>query len=259
MKNHILILLFSLIFLTNCGYKYTVNIHESLQGRQVTNKSFLVLPIEDMEYNPPSTCFFPADRSQQPLFEEEWNRRMQENLPTTFPNQKWHFYHKNDDLLEKYGSSLSIVLTIAQTGLVSEPVYGMGSADIIYMNNRYDSQLQDLMKKLNEEQKIDYVVVFVGPALTGEIVTTYTGGPHGGSFSSTKYFTSRLQVQVWDCATGNIMICTGGWNKASGFCFFISPEEMSIKGNIDQLMDNLNNIIARIIRKSNDSYAGIDD
>jgi hypothetical protein len=230
---------------SGCGYKYTIVSDNNLKLSAISKTTIAVFPVGQIQYSPPSSCLFPADLSKEPVLRNDWNADIQAMLQKNFPEQKFVFLTENDDLLNNAGGNLSSLYSRAERNTAAQRVSRSSSNQIYYMPMDRNSSLQPFFNQLREKTEAQYAVFFLTPSLTGEIQTSYNAGT--GSFSSTKYYTADIQIQIWDCTSSQLMYSSGGWNKSAGYCFFVSPENVSIHKSNKEMFQNLFKAISSLL------------
>jgi len=230
---------------TGCGLKYTQALDKSLEKSKIPASSFVVFPVIDMSYAPPASCLWPVNTEDGPKYQDHWNKEVKKELTKTFPNEKWLFL--TDDSA-KYLENIDVIrqtCQIANQKAVSQMVSIVSEDKIDYIDGIADTRMAEILKKISDSANVNYAIIFTSPSLSGEVHTTYNGN---GGFTSTTYYTSTVRAQVWDCNTGKLLFCSGGWNKSSGFCFFVSPQDMSIQNSTGQILDRLTKIISHLLK-----------
>jgi hypothetical protein len=234
-----------LLLFTGCGLKYTQALDKSLEKSKIPAGSFVVFPVIDMSYAPPSSCLWPANTEDGQKYQDNWNKEVKKQLTRTFPNEKWLFltddstrYLENQDVIRQ-------TCQLANQKAVSQLVSVASEDKIDYIDGIADTRMAEILKKISDSANVNYAIIFTSPSLSGEVHTTYNSN---GGFTSTTYYTSTVRAQVWDCTTGKLLFCSGGWNKSSGFCFFVSPQDMSIQNSTGQILDRLTKIISHLLK-----------
>jgi hypothetical protein len=242
-----------LIGLTGCGFKYTEVINDSLSGQKIKPTTFIVFPVTDLTYRPPESCFIPVDLSKGPACQESWNEDVKKKLIEKFPNEKWIFLGKSDAFFKSEEHSLHRIIALGEEQTRSKLI-NMADSDVVQYTVTPQSQaMNTVLKDLYDSTHAEYAIMFNHPSLTGEVQTSYTMNGNGMmSGSSQTYYMSDIRVQIWQCQTGKLMYCSGGWSKESGFCFFISPEDAAIKSATSQIVKKLIKVISEIIQGRSD-------
>jgi hypothetical protein len=243
------IALISFIGCTNM--KYTVHIDQSLERKKITSSTIVVFPVQDMNYQPPSSCMRPSgSSSDQMAYQAHWNEKIRTTLSVKFPAQKWVFI--SDGQAE--GVDVNAVIDISKNSVRATTINEMSADQILYEGLGQNLQMQTYLQNLMNSTGAQYAMVFVGPVLSGETQTTYSpgyftpsGGYLGGGASSTTYYTADIQALVWECATGKLLFSSGGWSHKSSPCFFIPPQDMAIDGANGKFQKNLTKIIALLM------------
>jgi hypothetical protein len=221
--------------------KYTVYIDPSLEGKKITTSTIAVFPVKDMNYQPPSFCLGSSGSAGDPLtYQEHWNEKMRTSLSTKFPAQKFVFISEG----EAQGVDVDAVIEISKNSVRATTINEMSADQISYEGLGENPQMQTYLQNLINSTGSQYAMVFVGPLLSGDIVTTMSGGPNGMTSSSKTYYTADVQTLVWECSTGKLLFSSGGWCNSSSPCFFIPPQDMAIDGANGKFQKNLAKIIA---------------
>lgn len=232
-----------------CGYKYTIVADNNLKLSTMSSATVAVLPMPDLYYNPPESCLFPPDMSAKPEIRHEWNERIKTSLHDNFPGQKFVFLEENKGILGRKEYQLPILCAKAENSIVADKISQSQSSPVLYTPMGTNSSLSPFLKDLKEQTGAQYAVIFLTPALTGEIQNTYNPGPYGGSFNSTTYYTADIQIQLWDCSSSKLMYSSGGWNKSAGYCFFLSPESAAMQNSTNRMLNNLHKTISFLLEK----------
>ena len=244
------IALVSFIGCTNM--KYTVHIDKSLEGKKITSSTIAVFPVQDMNYQPPSSCMRPSgSSSDQMTYQAHWNEKIRTTLSVKFPAQKWVFI--SDGQAE--GVDVDAVIELSKNSLLATTINEMSADQIMYEPLREYSQIQTYLQNLLSSSGAQYAMVFVNPMLSGEVQTNYspgfynagTGTMTGGGMSSTTYYTADIKTLVWECSTGKLLFSSGGWCNSSSPCFFIPPQDIAIDGANGKFQKNLAKIITLLM------------
>jgi hypothetical protein len=243
----------ALISIVGCAnMKYTVHIDQSLEGKKITTSTIVVFPVQDMNYQPPSSCMGPSGSpGNQMTYQAHWNEKIRTTLSVKFPAQKWVFI--SDGQAE--GVDVDAVIELSKNSLLATTINEMSADQIMYEPLREYSQIQTYLQNLVSTSGAQYAMVFVNPMLSGEVQTTYspgfynagTGTMTGGGMSSTTYYTADIQALVWECATGKLLFSSGGWSHKSSPCFFIPPQDIAIDGANGKFQKNLAKIITLLM------------
>ena len=251
------------IALVGCGFQYTKNINKSLEGRKIPVTSIAVLPVPNPDYQPPESCMptFSVKEWNASSLGETWNSEIQKTLTRKFPNQKWVFPSETDSFLLAPEHSLSTISALAS----EEPLRtskvdasALESEVIKYEPLQTSQRLLPILQALKQTTGSNYAVFFLRPTLTGEIQTTYNapmyganGMMTGGGTSQREVYTADIQIQLWDCSTGQLLYSSGGWAKSGSPCFFVTPEESAIKDGTSDMLGSLTRIITCLLRDLN--------
>jgi hypothetical protein len=235
----------AVLLLTGCtNMKYTVHIDQSLEGKKITSSSIAVFPVQGIHYRPPSSCFGPTGSASDPeKYQAHWNEKLRTTLSVKFPAQKWVFVSDG----KADGVDVDAVIDISKTSVRASTINEMSADQISYEGLGENSQMQTYLQNLMNSSGAQYALVFVEPALSGDIVTTMSAGPNGMTGSSSTYYTADIQTLVWECSTGKLLFSSGGWCNSSSPCFFIPPQDMAIDGANGKFQRNLAKIIAFLI------------
>jgi hypothetical protein len=235
----------ALVSLFGCtSLKYTVYIDPSLEGKKITTSTIAVFPVKDMNYQPPSSCLGSSGSAGDQLtYQEHWNEKLRLSLCKKFPAQKFVFISEG----ESQGVDVDAVIEISKNSVRATTINAMSADQILYEGLGGNDKMQTYLQNLVTSIGAQYAMVFVGPLLSGDIVTTMSAGPNGMTSSSRTYYTADIQTLVWECSTGKLLFSSGGWCNSSSPCFFIPPQDMAIDGANGKFQKNLTKIIALLM------------
>lgn len=250
------VLIVSAAFLTGCASYYTRHMSETYKDEKIQKKSFAILPILDIEYNPPSSCFGEGGGSGD-KYEQPWLKSVESSLRTRFKDQTFKVYSA-EELTELrinqpslYSAASDEIMTMGVRRVENTPD---GPPKLAYETARPAGKVAPYIRPLHDSDKVDYVILLVQPKMTGEIhhhAGTYGAMPGGGmGFSgggATTTYTSDVQFGIWSAETGELAYSSGAINASSGFCVFVSPQQASIDGTATNISDQLKALIARLL------------
>lgn len=229
--------------------KYTATVDTSLKQNRITTATIAVFPVDDMRYSPPTSCMAPASSPEQKgEYEDMWNQKMRSSLQTKFANQNWVFLGLDSGLIASGEIDFGAVKEISTNAIRSTKINAMKADQTDYEPMSNSPRMQEYLSKLRSETNAEYAIVFVTPSLSGELVTTHTYNQYGGTSSTQTYYTADVQILVWECSTGKLLLSSGGWNKSSSACFFMTPQSVALDGVNKSFQKKLELIITALLR-----------
>ena len=229
--------------------KYTATVDSSLKQERITSATIAVFPVDDMRYSPPSSCMGPTSSpDQKGEYEDMWNQKMRSGLQAKFADQNWVFLDLDSGLIASGEIDFGAVKELSTNAIRSTKINAMKADQIDYEPMSNSPRMQEYLSKLKNETNAEYAIVFVTPSLSGEQVTTYSYSQYGSSSSTQTYYTADVQILVWECATGKLLLSSGGWNKSSSSCFFVPPQPVALDGVNRSFEKKLELIIASLLR-----------
>lgn len=255
MKHVPFFLLLAALAFVQCGYKYDILIDKSLETGKLPAAVFAVFPLPELAYRPPSSCLYNPNASAGLKVQHGWDRRIQNELTKEYPGARWRFLSPEEPFFQKENRDVDYICGLAAK---KDPpsMSSSGSDDlIVYKKMIRVPDLEPILKEVADTLGADYAVLFIHPSIQGEMHTSYNapmmdsrGRMYGGGSSSYVTFTTDVVIQVWDCRTGTLLFCTGGWDKAAGYCLFISPEDQSIQTATEGMIRRLHLIIGQVLQ-----------
>ncbi|MBF0430555.1 MAG: hypothetical protein HQK83_04715 [Fibrobacteria bacterium] len=252
----IVLLLSLLFFLCNCGMQYTRHISSDYEGKKIEAKTFGILPVTNIDHQPPQGGCMLSKPKPIPLekIEQNWANKLTKNLTTRFPKHNFKAFSK-DDLEENNVSIVSVYEKASRmassAGLSQIPI--TKSNQVQHVQRRQSMEISTKLSKLDPNGDIDFFIILSNPKLKGETQTTTNYNAHGGMTTSTKtVYSSDVEVTVWEAQTGNLVYTTGALGSSSGFCFFVSPIDGAVNASGSKITTRLKDIIAKILKEHND-------
>lgn len=241
--------------LAGCASQYTRAMSETHKEAKIAGKSFAILPVMDIDYQPPSSCFGSGDKADGSRYEGPWLSEVEKNLKAGFKTQTFKVYTPAElkelriDAPSLYSSASD---EIAAMG-VHRVETNLDGIPMTYKTGRAGS-VKPYLEPLHAGDSVDYVILLVQPKMTGQ--TQHNAGHYqaapggGGAFvggGTVTTYTSDIQFGVWSAETGELVYASGAINASSGFCLFVSPQQASINGTATDITTQLKALIARIL------------
>lgn len=231
-----------------CSGKYSRHMSETYKDAKLERKTFAVLPVMDIDYTPPSSCFGSGSGSGSE-YEGPWLNAVEKDLKSTFKAHRFIVYSGAE--LKEMRINLPGLYTDAasEISIMGVKRYDAGPGEekpLAYEPARPAGKVARHIAALRERDSIDYVILLVEPKMKGETQTHYNA--QGGMSTSTK-FTSDVQFGVWSAETGELAYSSGAISTSTGFCFFLSPQQGSINGSSRDLSVQLKQLIAKVLRE----------
>ena len=245
-------LLVLMVIITSCGVRYTTLADKKLEKSNIRKSSFLALPIIDMDFVPHSSCFSSTTIAEESIeLEEAWNKGVEESVTAQFPEHSWKFIKRENTFFEKEGMGIENLYFESQRYTRSKKIKEADYKGIEYVNLPRGHEFKPLFTKLAEENKYDYIIFFVKPKLYGRTDQAYNYNVSTGRTSNTYTVTYNADVivQVWDIAAQKMIFNTGAYATRSAGCCFFDPVVMAINGATDDIIQEMNLVIATWMSK----------
>lgn len=233
--------------LGGCVSYYTRHMSETWKDAKVEGKTFVILPVMDIEYNPPKGCFGSGSKDGS-VYEKPWLDAVVKSLRSSFKKQTFQMLTREDvagmgfDVPALYSAASDDILSMGVAKTESGPG---GPPKVVYEPARGPGKAGQLLNGLGDSAKADYVILLVQPKMTGQVHYTHTAQ----GVSAHTVYTSDVHFGVWSAETGELAYASGAINGSSGFCFFISAQQASINGTSSDIAQQLKVLIARLLRE----------
>lgn len=235
--------------LSGCASYYTRHMSEHFKDAKIEKKTFAILPVMDISYQPPSSCFGPGSGSGE-MYRKPWLETVEKDLRAQFKTHSFRTYAPEElealrvDVPSLYSAASDEINTMGVSLLESSP---NGPPKVTYEAARAGGKVGRFLRALHDSDKVDYVIVLVEPKMVGETHTSYNAGT--GGMSSYTVYTSDMRFGVWSAESGELAYSSGSIGSSSGFCFFLSPQQGSINGSSNDMALQLKVLIARLLEK----------
>lgn len=233
---------------SGCASYYTRHLSETYKDAKIEGKSFAILPVMDIAYQPPSNCMGSGSGSGE-KYRKTWLDAVEKDLRSHFKNQKFRTYAPEEleelriDAPALYSAAADDISAMGVNRLGSSP---NGAPKVTVETARPGGKAGRYLRYLHDSDKVDYVIILVEPKMTGETHSNYNAQ---GGMSSYTVYTSDVQFGVWSAETGELAYSAGSINASSGFCFFVTPQQASIDGTANDIATQLKALIARLLEE----------
>lgn len=237
--------LFAMAF-TGCASHYSRHMSETYKDAKLEAKTFAILPLSDINYQPPSNCMGSGGGSGA-KYQEPWTKAVESSLKSSFAKHTFRVF-QTEELEERkinpallYSQAADEISGMGVTKLESSPE----APKVGIEPTRSGGKVGRAIRALGDSDKVDYVIILASPKMTGEVHHNYSAQ---GGMSSMTVYTSDVQFGVWSVETGELAYASGAISASSGFCFFVSPQQASINGTSSGLAQQLKALIAKLLR-----------
>ena len=251
----LLFLSFSFMLFQGCAKKYTRHMSETYKEAKIDSVTFGVVSLPEMEYLPPTSCMSGSGgKGDGAKYQAEWEAKVMKSLTTTFKKHK--FKAIQIERLEELGISAPSFQSqaeedIEKMGVEEYEAQGGTLRPMEYLPARSGGRMRDWGAKLKQNDSVDFIIALVQPKMSGEIHHSYSApapGQFGGGGSSTTVYTTNVRYGIWSAETGELAYASGSIAASSGFCFFMSPQTMSIEGNTGDMSTQLKALITAFLK-----------
>lgn len=243
--------------LGGCASYYTRQMSEAHKDAKIAGKSFAILPVLDIDYQPPSDCFS-SGNSDGSKYEGPWVEAVEKDLKASFKTQTFKVYSPEElrqlriEAPSLYSAAADEIAAMGVRKLEASPD---GPPKVSYKPTRSGS-VRAYLQPLHDSGKVDYVILLVQPKMTGRTdhqpghynaAPGAAGGGHFAGGSTTTTYTSDIRFGVWSAETGELIYASGAINASSGFCLVATPQQGSINGTATDIATQLKALIARLL------------
>ncbi len=257
-----LVMLVLPILLISCAVMdYTKHADVSLRGTKIEDsKTFIVFPLDNPNFQPPTSCGSPTSKHTKDTVEDFWNDKIAMFLKENFPNQQFNFMKDDSQLYREEKSTFFALKAEAFESSYVKIInlYNGEENPIEYIQSEPNKVIKEKLKPYLTKYPADYAVIFVEPSLSGSIHTSTTtsynvsSGGMSTSSSSQTIYTANVEIQVWDCNSGILLFNSGAYVKNSdGGCMLVTPEEVSMKNNSKKLTERLAEVVSGAVNVNN--------
>ncbi len=237
------------LFFSGCGMQYTRHIVEGYQNEKLSGKSFALLPLPEIQYQEPSSCFGKGSTDGS-KYQSLWDGKILSSLKAQHPKNTFEAFDKDrlgDDGVD-YLALQSAAEAAAREFNVSQIDLNANNPVKVELSQKISPVAAAQCRKL-KEKNFDFVVIPIHPEMHGEVHTTYNAGAPGmpgGASSQTVYY-SDLQFVVYAAETGEAIYASGVLASSSGLCF-VPPQTATVQGSGNQLAKRISDLVAKVLQ-----------